>query len=137
MCYRVGRENKGADALPRSPILPPPAVGTVDGEVQVAYISCQPQVTPQNNSHTVKMIASKHRAEETIVFTADSSQTLEMTRALVPVDIQNSVGIQNSVDIQDSVGIQKSMEQHSDEQISDQESPARSSNKDLRQLRRC
>ena len=129
LCYRAGRENKGADALSRSPVLLPPAVGTVDGEVQVANISCTLEVAPQNNSHTRRIIASKHTAEETTIFTADSSQTLEMTRALVLVDIpnsveiQNSVGIQNLVDIQDSVGNQKSMEQHLDEQISDQESP--------------
>ena len=63
-----------------------------------------------------------------------------MTTALVPVGIQNSVYIQNSVDMQNSVdiqnyvdlqntdrknsvGIRKPMEQHSDEQISDHESP--------------
>ena len=135
LCYRAGRENKGADALSRSPVLLPPAVGTVDGEVQVANISCKLEVAPQNNSHTGRIIASKHTAEETTIFTADSSQTLETARALVLVDIpnsveiQNSVGIQNLVDIQDSVGTQKSM---LDEQISDQ-----MSNQDLTQLRRC
>ena len=39
LCYRAGRENKSADALSRSPVLPPPQVGTVDGEVQVASVS--------------------------------------------------------------------------------------------------
>lgn len=91
------RENKGADALSRSPILPPPEVGTVDGEVQVVYISHKPQVAPQSSGHTRKMISSKHMAEETIVSSPDSSQTLETTKALVPINIQNPVGINGTV----------------------------------------
>ena len=38
LCYRAGRENKGADALSHSPQLPAPVVGMVDGEVQVSTI---------------------------------------------------------------------------------------------------
>ena len=37
--YRAGRENKSADALSRSPHSPPPTVGTVEGELQVATIN--------------------------------------------------------------------------------------------------
>lgn len=39
LCYRAGKENKSADALSRSPLLPPSQAGTVDGEVQVASVS--------------------------------------------------------------------------------------------------
>ena len=37
--YQAGRENKSADALSRSPHSPPPTVGTVEGELQVATIN--------------------------------------------------------------------------------------------------
>ena len=37
--YHAGRENASADALSRSPYMPPPPLGIAEGEVQVAAIS--------------------------------------------------------------------------------------------------
>ena len=39
LCYRAGKENKGADALSRISHTTSPEVGTVDGEIQVATVT--------------------------------------------------------------------------------------------------
>ena len=39
LCYRAGQENKGADALSRSPQLSAPEVGMVDGRVQISTVN--------------------------------------------------------------------------------------------------
>lgn len=49
LCYRAGRENRGADALSRSPQLPAPEVEMVDGKVQV-FIVTTTDVDPALNS---------------------------------------------------------------------------------------
>lgn len=45
--YRAGRENRSADTLSRSPILPAPRIGLAEDEVQVAP---RPSLTVQNRT---------------------------------------------------------------------------------------
>ena len=55
LCYRAGRENKGADALSHSPQLPAPVVSTVDGELQVSTVSITDNTSQESHPANTRL----------------------------------------------------------------------------------
>lgn len=79
--YRAGRENRNADALSRSPNLPPPVIGTAEDEVQVSTVTAdQPQSHPDMETQgkllsfasTVRCLPEDNRDEEVKMHVTES-----------------------------------------------------------------
>ena len=86
--YRAGKENKNADALSRSPVLPAPEVGIAEGEVHVAPVSVMPPRGPAClEPHTDSTVPESHVVPTTEVGVDFSSHHVDDLGTVYPADL--------------------------------------------------
>ena len=86
--YRAGKENKNADALSRSPVLPAPEVGIAEGEVHVAPVSVMPPREPDClETHTDSTVPESHVVPTTEVGVDFSSRHIDDPGTVYPADL--------------------------------------------------